>query len=104
MRRRTLLAAGPAVALLPAVGFAQSGQPKSSPAPGGPPPVWEAGEDRFPRPDVHQCDNFQLLQRKTLEIYPLCLTPIPEILLQSLHCQGIDPLRVTRSIVDAEAV
>ncbi|PZQ23748.1 MAG: gamma-glutamyltransferase [Sphingopyxis macrogoltabida] len=57
MRRRTLLAAGPAVALLPAVGFAQSGQPKSSPAPGGPPPVWEAGEDRFPRPDVHGGDR-----------------------------------------------
>ena len=57
MRRRTLLAAGPAVALLPAVGFAQSGQPKSSPVSGGPPPVWEAGEDRFPRPDVHGGDR-----------------------------------------------
>ncbi|WP_447750334.1 gamma-glutamyltransferase family protein [Sphingopyxis fribergensis] len=55
MRRRTLLTAVPAAALLPTLGFAQSGAPKASPKPGGAaalPPVWEAGADRFVRPDV----------------------------------------------------
>jgi gamma-glutamyltranspeptidase/glutathione hydrolase len=55
MRRRTLLAAVPAAALLPTMGLAQDGKPKAAPKPGGTaalPPVWEAGADRFVRPDV----------------------------------------------------
>ncbi len=55
MRRRTLLTAVPAAALLPTLGYAQSGPPKAAAKPGstaGLPPVWETGADRFVRPDV----------------------------------------------------
>ena len=55
MRRRTLLAAVPAAALLPTAGLAQNGQPKVAAKPrtaAALPPVWEAGADRFVRPDV----------------------------------------------------
>src|SRR3546814_16108827 len=61
MRRRTLLAAVPAAALLPTAGLAEG--PKSKAAPATPkadastPPVWEAGADRFVRPDVHGGDR-----------------------------------------------
>lgn len=54
MDRRTLLAAVPAAALLPTVGLAQDAR-KPAPKAGGAgalPPVWEAGADRFVRPDV----------------------------------------------------
>ncbi|MBL0768759.1 gamma-glutamyltransferase family protein [Sphingopyxis sp. DHUNG17] len=57
MRRRTLLAAVPA-ALLPAAASAQA--PAAKPAPKSPPklpPRWEAGADRFVRPDVHSGDR-----------------------------------------------
>jgi gamma-glutamyltranspeptidase/glutathione hydrolase len=61
MRRRTLLAAVPAAALLPTAGFAEGTKPKAAPAaPKGSaskPPVWEAGADRFVRPDVHAGDR-----------------------------------------------
>lgn len=53
MDRRTLLAAAPAVALLPAAARAQGAAPpaphRADPAQ---PPMWEKGEDRFLRPDV----------------------------------------------------
>ncbi|MDO9369754.1 MAG: gamma-glutamyltransferase family protein [Sphingopyxis sp.] len=55
MDRRTLLAAVPAAALLPAVGLAQENKPKAAPKSGAaaaPPSVWEPGADRFVRPDV----------------------------------------------------
>ena len=61
MRRRTLLAAVPAAALLPTAGLAESAKPKAAPAALLPtastPPVWEAGADRFVRPDVHAGDR-----------------------------------------------
>lgn len=55
MHRRTLLAAVPAAALLPTVGLAQDSKPKAAPKAGRTgalPPAWEAGADRFLRPDV----------------------------------------------------
>ena len=61
MRRRTLLAAVPAAALLPTASFAEGTKPK--PVPAAPktnastPPVWEAGADRFLRPDVQSGDR-----------------------------------------------
>ena len=61
MRRRTLLAAVPAAALLPTAGLAQGRKPKAAPAAARPdgslPPVWEAGADRFVRPDVQSGDR-----------------------------------------------
>lgn len=61
MRRRTLLAAVPAAALLPTAGLAEGPKPKAAPATPKPdasaPPVWEAGADRFLRPDVHGGDR-----------------------------------------------
>ncbi|WP_411338811.1 gamma-glutamyltransferase family protein [Sphingopyxis sp. J-6] len=60
MDRRTLLAAVPAAALLPTVGLAQEGKPKAAPKAGdaaAQPPVWEAGADRFVRPDVQGGDR-----------------------------------------------
>ena len=61
MRRRTLLAAVPAAALLPTAGLAESAKPKAAPATpkadASTPPVWEAGADRFVRPDVHGGDR-----------------------------------------------
>lgn len=51
MRRRTLLAAVPAAALLPAFGVARGG------GTGTTPPVWDAGADRFLRPDVRGGDR-----------------------------------------------
>src|SRR3546814_14540607 len=57
MRRRTLLAAVPAAALLPTAGLAGGQKPKTAPAApkadAAKPPVWEAGADRSVRPDVH---------------------------------------------------
>src|SRR3546814_5337170 len=64
MRRRTLLAAVPAAALLPTAGLAEG--PKSKAAPATPkadastPPVWDAGADRFVRPDVHGGDRVKI--------------------------------------------
>ncbi|KTE38999.1 MULTISPECIES: gamma-glutamyltransferase family protein [unclassified Sphingopyxis] len=53
MHRRTLLAAAPAAALLPSTLAAQTARPKAAAEPGGAGPSgWEAGEDRFLRPDV----------------------------------------------------
>src|SRR3546814_4138813 len=61
MRRRTLLAAVPAAALLPTAGLAGGPKPKTAPAApkadAAKPPVWEAGADRFVRPDVHGGDR-----------------------------------------------
>ena len=61
MRRRTLLAAVPAAALLPTAGLAEGPKPKAAPAAPKPdastPPVWEEGADRFVRPDVHGGDR-----------------------------------------------
>jgi gamma-glutamyltranspeptidase/glutathione hydrolase len=61
MRRRTLLAAVPAAALLPTAGFAEGTKPKAAPttpkADASTPPVWEEGADRFVRPDVHSGDR-----------------------------------------------
>ena len=61
MRRRTLLAAVPAAALLPTAGLAEGPKPKAAPATPNPdvstPPGWEAGADRFVRPDVHGGDR-----------------------------------------------
>ena len=60
MDRRTLLAAVPAAALLPAVGLAQENKPKAAPKSGAaaaPPSVWEPGADRFVRPDVLSGDR-----------------------------------------------
>ena len=57
MRRRTILAAVPAAALLPSLGFAQNSRPAASSAPGGSPPRWEAGEERFVRPDIQGGDR-----------------------------------------------
>ena len=56
MRRRTLLAAAPAVALLPTAGLAQSAKPapKGDPAL---PPAWDKDSERFLRPDVHAGDR-----------------------------------------------
>jgi len=51
MRRRTLLAAVPAAALLPAFGVARGG------GTGTTPPAWDAGADRFLRPDVRGGDR-----------------------------------------------
>jgi len=48
MRRRTLLAAAPAVAFLPTAGTAQPAKKDAPPLP----PAWDAGADRFVRPDV----------------------------------------------------
>ncbi len=75
MQRRTFIAALPAAALLPAMSGAQTGtrgtpgsQGAQGPGQGGAPqpataaeaplpPVWEAGQDRFIRPDVHAGDR-----------------------------------------------
>ncbi|MFN4357947.1 gamma-glutamyltransferase family protein [Sphingopyxis alaskensis] len=61
MRRRTLLTAVPAAALIPTAGFAEGRKPKAAPAAARPdkttPPVWESGADRFVRPDVHAGDR-----------------------------------------------
>ncbi|WP_188237903.1 gamma-glutamyltransferase family protein [Sphingopyxis sp. LK2115] len=61
MRRRTLLAAVPAAALLPTAGRAEGRKPKVAPAAAKPdgslPRVWEAGADRFVRPDVQSGDR-----------------------------------------------
>ncbi|HET6523877.1 gamma-glutamyltransferase family protein [Sphingopyxis sp.] len=61
MRRRTLLAAVPAAALLPTAGLAEGPKPKAAPAApksdAATPPVWEEGADRFVRPDVHSGDR-----------------------------------------------
>src|SRR3546814_13178441 len=61
MRRRTLLAAVPAAAPLPTAGLAGGPKPKTAPAApkadAAKPPVWEAGADRFVRPDVHGGDR-----------------------------------------------
>ena len=75
MQRRTFIAALPAAALLPAMAQAQTGtrgtpgaQGAQGPGQGGAPqpataaeaplpPVWEAGQDRFIRPDVHAGDR-----------------------------------------------
>jgi gamma-glutamyltranspeptidase/glutathione hydrolase len=72
MRRRTFIAALPAAGLLPALAGAQQGVPGSAGAEGAGlggtpqpatadraalPPVWEAGQDRFIRPDVHAGDR-----------------------------------------------
>ena len=61
MRRRTLLAAVPAAALLPTAGLAEGPKPKAVPAApksdAATPPVWEEGADRFVRPDVHSGDR-----------------------------------------------
>ncbi|WP_287939592.1 gamma-glutamyltransferase family protein [Sphingopyxis sp.] len=56
MRRRTLLAAAPAVAFLPTAGLAQSAKPapKGDPAL---PPAWDKDSERFLRPDVHAGDR-----------------------------------------------
>ena len=59
MRRRTLLAAVPAAALLPAAASAQA-PAAAKPAPKSPPKLphrWEAGADRFVRPDVQSGDR-----------------------------------------------
>src|SRR3546814_5565300 len=64
MRRRTLLAAFPAAALLPTAGLAGGQKPKTAPAApkadAAKPPVWEAGADRFVRPDVHGGDRVKI--------------------------------------------
>ena len=61
MRRRTLLAAVPAAALLPTASLAEGTKPKAAPAApkanASAPPVWEAGADRFVRPDVQSGDR-----------------------------------------------
>lgn len=61
MHRRTLLAAVPAAALLPAASLAEGTKPKTAPAApkanASMPPVWEAGADRFVRPDVQSGDR-----------------------------------------------
>ena len=61
MRRRTLLAAVPAAALLPTAGLAEGTKPKTAPAApkanASMPPVWDAGADRFVRPDVQSGDR-----------------------------------------------
>ena len=71
MRRRTFIASLPAAALIPTVAKAQihktiGGSILSPPQDGGAsleraaralPPVWERGEDRFVRPDVHSGDR-----------------------------------------------
>src|SRR3546814_1280419 len=61
MRRRTLLAAVPAAALLPTAGLAEGPKSKAAPATpkadSSPPPVWEARAARFVRADVHGGDR-----------------------------------------------
>src|SRR3546814_6282321 len=80
MRRRTLLAAVPAAALLPTAGLAGGPKPKTAPAApkadAAKPPVWEAGADRFVRPDVHgrseeHTSELQSLMRNSYAVFRL---------------------------------